>query len=140
MDKFEVCIRAVIRWREKILVCHHKEKNYYFFPGGHVNFGESVKGAILREFKEELGISVKKFSFIGAMENIYIEESVKHHEFNLVFSLKVKKFNKQSREDHINFFLFNINRFSREKVLPIALKKAILRWLKDKKTFWTSQI
>lgn len=133
--EFEVCIRGVIRNRGKILVCQHKEKKIYFFPGGHIKFGESIRETILREFKEELGILVKKFSFIGAMENIYTEEGVRHHEFNLVFNLKVGKFNKESRENHIDFLFFDIKRFSREKILPIALQKAISKWLKDKKMF-----
>ena len=139
-QNFEVCVRAIIRHRGKILVCHDKAKNFYFFPGGHIIFGESIKETIFREFKEELGTSVKNFSFIGAMENIFIEEGKRHHEFNLVFNLKVKKFTERSKEDHINFFLFDINKFSKEKILPIALQKAILKWLKDKKIFWASQI
>lgn len=32
------------------------------------------------------------------------------------------------------------NKFAKEKVLPIALKKSVLKWLKDKKIFWASQI
>ncbi|MGB9598672.1 MAG: NUDIX domain-containing protein [Minisyncoccales bacterium] len=82
MKNFEVCIRGVIKEKNKILVCYHKRENFYFFPGGHVRFGESVREAVLREFKEELGISVKKFFFIGAMENIYTFKGKIHHEFN----------------------------------------------------------
>ncbi len=50
---FEVCVRGVIIRRGKILVCRHKEKKYYFFPGGHIDFGETAEAALLRELKEE---------------------------------------------------------------------------------------
>jgi len=140
MEKFEVCVRTVIQKREKILVCWNKEKGYYFFPGGHLNFGESIARALSREIKEELGIEIKEFSFIGIVDNIYEEGGKKHHEINLIFRVIPKKIISESKENHISFFLFDKKRFSKEKVLPIALKKAILKWLKDKKIFWASQI
>ena len=140
MRKFEICIRAIIQRRTKILVCHHKEKDYYFLPGGHLNFGESIPKALLREIREELGIGIKKYSFAGLVDNIYKEDNQKHHEINLVFNVLPEKISEKSKEKHIDFFFFDKNRFSKEKVLPRALQKAILRWLKNKKIFWVSQI
>lgn len=138
--EFEICVRGIIQKQGKILVCKNKVKNYYFFPGGHIDFGESTKNALIRELKEELNISIKKISFIGAMENIFREEEKKHHEFNLVFSVKVEKVKDKSMEDHLGFFFFNTKQFSKKRVLPIALTKAVLKWLKDKKPFWASKI
>ena len=136
---FEVCVRGIIRRGNRIFVCKRKDKNYYFFPGGHVEFGESAKGALRRELKEELDISIKSVSFIGAMENVFREEGRKKHELNLVFDVKAEKAKDKSMEDHLDFFFFNIKQFSKEKVLPIVLKKQVMDWLKDKKTFWVSQ-
>jgi ADP-ribose pyrophosphatase YjhB (NUDIX family) len=138
--QFEVCIRAVIYYRNKILVCRHKERGYYFFPGGHLNFGESIKDALLREMREELNVRVKGIKFIGLVNNVYEEAGKKHHEINLVFDTKVDKITEDSKENHIDFFLFDKDKFAKEKILPEALQKAILRWLKDKKIFWASQI
>lgn len=138
--EFEICVRVVIQYQNKILVCFNVEKDYYFFPGGHIDFGESAEETLLREMKEELNLSLKKWVFIGTIENIYTENNQKHHEINLVFNAKVDKINTKSRENHINFVLMNIDKFSQENVLPIALKKSVLKWLKDKKIFWASQI
>jgi len=140
MKNFEVCVRAIICQQNKILVCQNKEKGYYFFPGGHLNLGESIKEALFREIKEELNIIVKKIKFIGLVDNIYEEDGQKHHEINLVFEVKVDKISTKSKEDHIDFFFFDKDKFSKENVLPIALQKAILKWLKDKKVFWATQI
>jgi len=137
---FEVCIRAIILSKNKILACWSREKKYYFFPGGHIDFEESAQQALKRELKEELHILVRKPEFIGTVENIYVEDRQKHHEINLVFSAKADKIKTDSRENHIGFELIDIKKLSKTKIYPIALKKAIIRWLKDKKPFWASQI
>ena len=43
-NEIEVCARAIIKHGNKILVCKNKEKDYYFFPGGHIDFGENAEG------------------------------------------------------------------------------------------------
>ena len=135
-NKFELCVRAIIQNDDRILVCKRKDKDYYFFPGGHIDFGEDAKLALVRELKEELNISIKKLSFIGTVENIFIQDNEKHHEINLVFNVLVTKAKDKSEEDHIDFFFFDKDKFSKEKVLPISLKEAIIKWRKDKKLFW----
>jgi len=136
--EFEICVRGVIQKQGKILVCKNKAKDYYFFPGGHIDFGESAKDALIRELKEELNISIKSISFIGAMENIFKEDGQKHHELNFVFNVKAEKIKDKSMEDHLDFFFFNTKQFARKRVLPTALKKQVLRWLRDKKPFGQS--
>jgi 8-oxo-dGTP pyrophosphatase MutT (NUDIX family) len=91
MENFEICIRAIIQDKGKILVCFLKKEGIYFFPGGHLEFGESIPDALFREIKEELGIKIKKFSLIGLVDNFYEEEGKKHHEINLVFSCYPRK-------------------------------------------------
>ncbi len=56
--------RAIIKDKEeKILVCRNKGKDYYFFHGGHIEFGESSKQALQRELREELGLTADSFTF-----------------------------------------------------------------------------
>lgn len=112
-----------------------KIKIVTFFPGGHINFGENVKQTLVRELKEELGLSLKDYLFIGAVENLYIEDSQKHHEIILAFEVKLKNLRAQSKETHIEFFLKSKKELTKEKVLPVALTGAVLKWLKDKKLF-----
>lgn len=138
--KIEVLVRAVIQDKGKILVCKKLDNKYYFFPGGHVELGESAKEALSRELKEELGLSIKKCSFIGSSEHLFTEDGKKHHEINLVFNAKIDKFKFKSREDHIEFFLKTKKELSKEKVLPEPLTTAIMKWLKTKKPFWVSEI
>jgi len=138
-DQFEICARAVIRHRGKILVCLAKRDNFYFFPGGHIEFGETAKDALKRELAEELGVKLKKCVCIGTVENIYKEDGQKHHEINLVFDCSVDKIHSQSREEHIDFTLLNKNEFARIKAQPFTLHKKVTKWIKDRKMFWSSQ-
>ena len=139
-NQFELCARAVIQNRGRILICWHRLSKYYFLPGGHVDFGEAAESALVRELKEELDIKVKKISFIGLVENIYKDrnDKEKHHEINLVFNVIAEKARDKSKEDHIDFVFFNKKEFQKEKVLPVSLQKSVIKWLKDKKRFWAN--
>ena len=43
----------------KILVQRDKGGNEYALPGGHIKIGETLENGLLREFKEETGITIK---------------------------------------------------------------------------------
>ena len=137
-NKFELCVRAIIQDDDRILVCKRKDKDYYFFPGGHIEFGETAEQALIRELNEELNILVKKVSFIGVGENIFIQDNEKHHEINLVFEVLADEVEDKSKEDHIDFFFFDKEKFAKEEVLPVSLKETIIKWRKDNKIFWIS--
>ena len=139
-NEVEILVRAVIQIKGKILVCKKVGRDYYFFPGGHLEFGENAKEALARELKEELGLKIKKCSFIGGSEHVFMEDKIRHHEINLVFGTSIKEINTKSMESHLRFYLFSKNQLAKENVLPVMLKGAILKWLKNKKPFWVSQI
>lgn len=141
----DVLVRAIIQSKGKILICRktgkdYGGKDYYFFPGGHVEFGERAKDALKREIKEELGIKIKKPHFIGGSEHTFVEDGKKYHEINLIFDVLTDKRDAVSKEDHLQFFLMGKKQLAKEKVLPETLTKATLKWLKNKKPFWASQI
>lgn len=50
-------IKAVItNSKNEILICY--SNNNYFFPGGHLEKGESIEECLTREIKEEVGITL----------------------------------------------------------------------------------
>ncbi|WP_420581230.1 NUDIX domain-containing protein [Reichenbachiella sp.] len=59
---------------EKILLLNHSglndEGELWLPPGGGVTFGESTKEALIREFEEEVNLSIKVCDFFGASEFI----------------------------------------------------------------------
>jgi len=135
----EVIARAFILVSNKALLCKMKGENWYFLPGGHIDFEERAEETLLREIKEELGIPINLQSFIGAVENVYTENEQRHHEINLIFSANAKKRTPKSREAHIEFALKDIKSLTEVVILPAILKLALLEWLKNKKIFWRSK-
>lgn len=56
---------------EVLLLKSHKWKGKYTIPGGHVELGERMEKALVREVREETGLSVSKIKFICFQEFIY---------------------------------------------------------------------
>ena len=74
--KIHIRLRCVIIHGDKLLVSYTKEHDFYFFPGGHMMWGESVIEGCQREIKEELGDDVK-FEF---KKILYIREFLEKEE------------------------------------------------------------
>lgn len=134
---FEIIVRGLILSRGRILVCQTYGKDYFFLPGGHVEFGENMRKALVRELDEELGIKPVSTKFIGSVENIFYQEEKLNHELNFVFlvEIDVDEDDIESNEDHISFKWFLPHDLVEEKFVPPALRDAVLKYLSDKKPF-----
>lgn len=138
-NSIELIVRALVIKNRRILVCQTIGKDYFFLPGGHVEFGESVQEAIRRELYEETGAILKVAQFIGAVENIFTQEGKSRHEVSVVFHADIDSDNISSRESHIQFFWFTMEEFLRRKVAPPALKDAIIAWTAEKEPFFIEE-
>lgn len=56
---------------ELLLLKSHKWPDQYVVPGGHVELGERMEDAVIRETKEETGLDVFDLEFIIFQEFIY---------------------------------------------------------------------
>jgi nucleoside triphosphatase len=56
---------------ELLLLKSHKWPDRYVVPGGHVELGERIEEAAIREAKEETGLDVYNLEFILVQEFIY---------------------------------------------------------------------
>jgi len=139
MNNFELVARAIIIKDGKILLCKPVGESWYFFPGGHVEFGEKTEDALARELKEELGVVPEEMSFIGLIENRFERDSVKHHEIDVVFKVDIGDQEISELEDDIEFEWFAPESFEKIELFPIALKHAIREWIEDGKIFWGSE-
>ena len=54
-----------------LLLKSHKWPGHYTIPGGHVELGEHIEDAAIREAKEETGLDVYDLEFINFQEFIY---------------------------------------------------------------------
>lgn len=70
--------------------------------GGGVEFGESAASAVVREFKEELGIDIAVSGEPLVMENFYVHEGSAGHEILFLFEIALPP-DLFGDEDHIEY-------------------------------------
>ena len=132
MDRTQKCILTnicLVYKDNQILVIDRKKKDWpgLTFPGGHVEKDENFNDSVIREVKEETGLTIKKPILCG------IEEfKTKNEDRYLMFYYKTNKFTgkiKSSSEGEV----FWINREDLDKYkLSLDLKR-ILRVMEDDK-------
>ncbi len=138
-EKFDLIARAVILDKDKILLCRKKEEDYYFFPGGHVEFSERAELAIARELLEEIDVSPSRVNYIGTVENLITEAEEKIHEINLVFEAEILEKEIKLTEEHLDFYWIELSKLEKEKILPVVLKESVIKWVADRQRFWGSK-
>jgi mutator protein MutT len=79
-------VAAIIRRSNKILITRRFDDvhlpGYWEFPGGKVEANESLEGALEREIREELGLTVRVHDEYFMIEHSYPSRTVKLHFFN----------------------------------------------------------
>ena len=66
---------------EVLLLQSHKWPGAYVVPGGHVELGERIEEAAVREAKEETGLDIYDLEFINFQQFIYDLAFWKHRHF-----------------------------------------------------------
>lgn len=87
-QEIEIIARGVWSHESMVLLCQSTDKGYYYLPGGHVEFGESAKRALEREFLEECGRKVAAGRLLLVTEGSFATRKRTHHEINLVFHVE----------------------------------------------------
>lgn len=108
MQPFHHLSRATIVQDGKILLARAKGHKNTFLPGGHVEFGESAKVAVIREIEEEMGLKGEARRFLGLIEHRWEKKGIIHCEINQVFEVTCPNLNIESspiaKEGHLEFF------------------------------------
>ena len=85
---------SIIRNDDKILVYQREDdvtkEKFYRLVGGCIEFGESSKDALKREFQEELSLDLLDIQFIESFESIFEFNDSKMHEIVYLFDSKFK--------------------------------------------------
>ena len=125
----ELVVRAFILSPRGLLLCRTIGADWFFLPGGHIEFQEKAASGLARELEEELGVQVQIGNLLGAVENAYIEEGIHHHEINFIFRVKLESEFTGSREPHIEFVFVDLKKVSEVNLLPVSVKEFILELL-----------
>ncbi|WP_062981076.1 NUDIX domain-containing protein [Nocardia anaemiae] len=130
----EIIARAIIRDDGRLLVARERGKTWAFLPGGHVEPGERVESALIRELAEELGTAGRIIGFAGVIEHRYTNRGNAHHELNLIFEAELDGI-PISQEDHLEFDWLPIDQIDTTDLRPSALKAVIVS---GTRSFWHS--
>lgn len=134
--KIKVRVRLVIIKNNKILLSWNNEGKYYFYIGGKVEFGETLKEACEREIIEECGDV--KFTF---KKILYVRDFIRpeddEHSVEFYILGEVDKFEEiEGKKDgefggeHWQNWI-SLNGLDKVKILPSSLTKQILEDYKN---------
>lgn len=84
----EIIARGLALRGQHLLVCANRKHGYLYLPGGHVEPGESSPAALVREFREESGLTVEAGRMMLLSENAFTQGDRLRHEINLVFHVE----------------------------------------------------
>jgi len=123
----ETIARGVCVRNGRLLLCRAKGGGSTYLPGGHIEFGETGRQALVREVKEELGVESSTGAFLGVVENAFLQHGKPHAEINLVYELELGTENGalppiKSQEDWIEFEWCELNRLDETNLLPAAFR------------------
>lgn len=138
-NEMEIIVRALIVRDRKILVCQTEGREYFFLPGGHVEFNETMRQALRRELYEEMGAILKDIQFIGGIENLFDQDGRRHHEISFVFMADIDIQNVVSKESHVSFYWFPMDKFIESRIVPPALKDVVLQWIAEREPFFIEE-
>jgi len=99
--------RGILFAGGKVLLAHQKGSGNAFLPGGHIGPGEPAELALIREIKEEIGITATVKRFVVAVEASWSENGEPQHEINLLFEVSIPDLDSTippaSKESHLTF-------------------------------------
>ena len=124
----ETIARGVCILDGKVLLCLPKDRSYSYLPGGHIEFGETGREALVREMKEETGLDATAGDLLGVVESSFVQKGERHCEINLIYEMKVKvkgegeQWNVPSCEDWICFDWVDCDKIDSANLLPPEMK------------------
>jgi ADP-ribose pyrophosphatase YjhB (NUDIX family) len=137
-SKFNYRVCGIMIRDGSILAMHDERSPYYYLPGGRVKMGETAECAILREIKEELGVTPRIVRPLWLNQGFFTEDVDKlaYHELCVYFLLDIsgtdlqdrgETFTLRERQHTHEFEWLAFERLKTEYFYPIFLKTEIAR-------------
>ena len=128
MDEYELAgietiARGVCIEGGRILLCRAKGGSSTYLPGGHIEFGETGRTALKREISEETGLDATVGSFMGVVENTFMQHGKPHAEINLVYEMSVPSDDVSAKEDWIEFLWCPLADLDKANLLPAEFRR-----------------
>ena len=128
MEKhIETIARGVCVSNGTVLLCLPKDRSYSYLPGGHIEFGETGREALVREMKEETGLDATAGDLLGVVESSFVQKGERHCEINLIYRMSLVSSLSSSSplsalEDWICFDWVDCDKIDSANLLPPEMK------------------
>lgn len=120
MKKYpNVTLKIIFRYKDKMLMFRH-QNGAFDFPGGRLEWKESIFGALKRELEEELNYSLKKKPKLFDIWN-YISKNGKRHSVMIYFIYQLDKKPKFSSPENLQILWL-----TKESTIPIIKDKKLI--------------
>lgn len=86
--KFNLRVGAVITDGKRVLVGKDSRVDFYTVVGGRVKLGETAEAAVLREIREETGVSTEIDRLYSISEKFFRFDGIAYHELEFLFLIK----------------------------------------------------
>ena len=127
------CNAAIILDEKKrIMLVKRKydpKKDYWDFPGGFIEFGESVEDSLRRELREELGIEIKNMKYIASYADRYIFDGLNYHTLGCVFVAEIAGGAMKPNDDIDEIKFFEPKEIPFDRIAFNSVKTAIKAYL-----------
>lgn len=84
---FNIRVTGALIKDGKVLLNRGKADDYWTFVGGKQAFGESLTQSLVREYKEEVGISIEAGQLSAIVENFFTFEGMRWHQYLYFFEV-----------------------------------------------------
>ena len=135
-EKFNYRVCAIIISDNRLLAMKDERSPYYYLPGGRVAMGETAEHAVIRELKEELGVTATIARPLWLNQAFFTEDvdKLRYHELCLYFLMDItdtdlllrgRRFTfKEGRRTH-TFEWLEFDKLNEEYFYPLFLKNDI---------------
>ena len=138
----DLVVDIIIEKDNEIVLIRHKNdwfKDKLGMPGGHVEYGETVEHAAIREAKEETSLDVKLKEILGIYSDPKRDE--RGHKVTTVFIAEYVKGKLKGGDDasDANWYDANNLPFGQMAGDHPQILKDYLKWKKSQGTFWSTK-
>ncbi|MFX1534980.1 MAG: NUDIX hydrolase [Promethearchaeota archaeon] len=120
-----VSARSLCIHKGKILVEQPTDVSFYYFPGGELEFGESLIDCLSREFSEETISKVVKAEYLFVVENHFQYKGKLHHSLEHYFLVELDKYDIITSESKINHHWLPLDSIENYDIRPHVVRAAI---------------
>ena len=135
-EKFNYRVCAIMISDNRLLAMKDERSPYYYLPGGRVAMGETAEQAVIRELKEELGVTATIARPLWLNQAFFTEDvdKLRYHELCLYFLMDItdtdlllrgSRFTSKEGSRTHTFEWLAFDRLTEEYFYPLFLKKDI---------------